>query len=93
MVWLVVTVNGVYYLGDSLDYVKLPNSEGRGKKRFAKLLGCRMYNRRWDPVDYPSCCVHTRYIIFAEQVKLKKDLTFDEINRWFKKYPEAERIK
>lgn len=93
MVWLVVTVNGVYYLGNDLNYEKVKSSIGHGFKRFAKISGCRMYNRRWDPVDYPSCMVHVRYIIFADKVRLKRNLTFKQIEKWFKKFPASERIK
>ena len=94
MVWLVVSVNGVFYLGDSLDYVKVQNSDGKGKKRFARLMNCRMVDRRSpNPSTYPSCMVCTRYIIFAEEVKLNREMDYRELKKWFSKFPESERIK
>ena len=93
MVWLVVTVNGVYYIGDSLEYTKIQNATGHGSKRFAKISNCRMINSRWGAMDYPSCLVHVRYIIFANKVQLRKSITYKEIEKWFKKFPESERIK
>lgn len=95
MVWLVVTFNGVFYIGKSLKFRR--EVVLRGRTRWAVLKDCMMVMKhptRPEIMHYPIVQVRSKYILWHGEMKIDiEKVTYKKMMKIAKKLKITERFK